>query len=142
MPSGTCDRIADLPDAARVILRDARRAVLATIDPDGRPHAVPVCFAVRGNELVTAIDDKPKRTRSLRRVRNLRADPRATLLVDRWDEDWAEVGWVMVLAQARVDAPHTADAELAARYPQYVGAPPSGDVIALAPERLLWWTGS
>jgi PPOX class probable F420-dependent enzyme len=142
MPSGTCDRIADLPDAARAILRDARRAVLATIEPDGRPHAVPVCFAVRGNELVTAIDDKPKRTRSLRRVRNLRADPRATLLVDRWDEDWAEVGWVMVLARARVDAPHTADAELAARYPQYVDALPSGDVIALAPERLLWWTGS
>jgi PPOX class probable F420-dependent enzyme len=142
MPSGSCRRLADLPAAAAAILLDARRAFFATTDEAGRPHAVPICFAVRGEDLVTAVDAKPKRSRALKRVANVRHDPRAALLVDRWDEDWTNVGWVMVQGRARVDAPHSADEELRARYPQYRDAPPPGEVIVVAPHRILWWTAS
>ena len=139
MPSGSCARISDLPPAARAVVDAARRAVLVTIGDDGAPHAVPVCFALRDDDVVTAVDDKPKRTTSLARVHNVRRDARVTLLFDRWDEDWAGLGWVMVVASARVEAPGAADDALARRYEQYRARPPRGDVVACAPQRVLWW---
>lgn len=142
MPSGSCARLSELPPPARAIVDAARRAVLVTLGDDGAPHAVPVCFALRGDDVVTAVDDKPKRTRDLARVRNVRRDPRATLLFDRWDEDWARLGWVMVTARARVEPPGAAAGVLAARYAQYRERPPAGDVLACAPERVLWWAAT
>ncbi len=99
-----------------------------------------MCFARRGDDLVTAIDQKPKETdREPARVANVRRHGRATLLIDRWDEDWTRLGWVMIRAAATLEPPGSASAELLERYPQYRDDPPAGQVIALTPERILWW---
>src|SRR6267378_2021006 len=91
----------------RAFLESARQAVLATIAPDGRPRLVPICFVVAGEPpiLYTPIDDKPKRTDkpfALARVRDIEADPRVTVLVDRWDEDWARLAWLRCVGSATV----------------------------------------
>jgi PPOX class probable F420-dependent enzyme len=122
------------------IVAEARRAVLATIGPDGVPRTVPICFAVRAGEVVTALDHKPKGESRPARLTNITADARVTVLFDRYDDDWALLGWVMVRGRARIEPPGAASAVLAARYPQYAERPPAGEVIAISPERIAWWT--
>lgn len=129
-----------MPAHARAILEGARRAVLSTIDPSGRAHSVPVCFAVRGNELISPVDHKPKSGRTLARVRNLESNPAVTLLFDHWDEDWTRLGWVMVRGSARRERPGGSEELLRQRYEQFVGSPPFVALIAIAPEHILWWT--
>ena len=122
---------------ARQRLSGARVARLATVTGDGRPHVVPCCFALVGDErVVTAVDAKPKSTLALRRLANVRAHPHASLLVDHYDDvDWSRLWWVRVDGTARViDGGADRDraiAALAARYAQYRDAPPPGAVIAL-----------
>lgn len=105
---------------------DADHGVLATINPTGVADLVPVCFAILGERLAVPIDSiKPKASTALGRVRNLEREPRATLLVERWDpDDWSRLWWVR-LSIVRVDAdPGIAsglEAALRARYPQYAG---------------------
>jgi PPOX class probable F420-dependent enzyme len=140
VPSGSCTDLSELPPAARAIVDTARRAVLATLDRSARPHGVPVCFALRGSDIVTAVDQKPKRGGELARIANVRARPFATIVMDRWDEDWGNLGWVMVRARVDVAAPGSADVELTARYEQYRDDPPRGDVLVLRPQRISWWT--
>jgi PPOX class probable F420-dependent enzyme len=140
MPSGSCSALSELPSPIARLLDDSRRAILATVTRDGVPHAVPVCFARRGSEIVSAIDDKPKGDTKLARVRNLEANPNATLLFDRWSEDWTELAWLMAAGTARIDPPHSADDVLVPRYAQYETAPPSGEVIVVTPARLTWWS--
>lgn len=72
----------------------ARVARLASVTPDGRPHAVPICFVIDGDRLVTIVDHKPKTTTQLRRLDNIRANPSVTVLVDHYDEDWSNLWWV------------------------------------------------
>jgi PPOX class probable F420-dependent enzyme len=139
MPSGSCRSLEELPRAARAILEDARRAALSTVDRHGKPHVVPVCFAIRGAEIISAIDHKPKAGTVMARVRHLESDPHATLMADRWDEDWTKVGWTMVRGVARVEPPTDVEA-LNARYPQYADMPDHDALIVLRPERVLWWT--
>ena len=141
MTTGHCARIDELPGDVRVLFDEARRAVLTTIGADGAPHSVPVCFAVRDDDIVTEIDRKPKDpTRTLARVRNIELDARVTLLVDRWDEDWTRLCWIMVRGIARIEEPGGRTAELLAqRYQQYREQPPDGRVIAIAPARVTWW---
>jgi PPOX class probable F420-dependent enzyme len=115
----------------RTFLESARRAVLATISPDGHPRLVPICFVVVGDApiLYTPIDDKPKRTDdplALARVRDIVRDPRVTILVDRWDEDWTRLAWLRCSGRATPLAPDAARHEhavavaaLRAKYPQY-----------------------
>jgi PPOX class probable F420-dependent enzyme len=119
----------------RVLLVTERRATLATIASDGHSRLVPCCFAIgfENGALVvdTPIDDKAKAVQDpmrLARVRDIRRDPRVTLLVDRWDEEWSRLAWVRVEGTARLlipwaprDASAHADAvaALRARYPQY-----------------------
>jgi PPOX class probable F420-dependent enzyme len=114
----------------RAFLESARRAVLATIAPDGQPRPVPICFVVddAGPTLYTPIDDKPKRgddPLALARVRDIAADPRVTILVDRWDEDWSRLAWLRgeghaALLEPGVPAEHAAVvAALRAKYQQY-----------------------
>ena len=88
-----------------------RVAHLATADASGRPHVVPVCFARSGDALYVPIDAKPKRgdPRALRRLRNLRRRPEATLLVDRYDEDWRRLRWLMLSVRARILEPDAED---------------------------------
>lgn len=142
MVAGSCRRLEELPWSARAILEDARRAILATLDEDGTPHAVPVTFAVVAGDLVTAVDYKPKSGRQLKRLKNLRANPKATAVVDRWSEEWDELGWVMLAGRARIELPGTGVAQLSERYPQYRERAPAGDVIVLSPERIRWWLSS
>jgi PPOX class probable F420-dependent enzyme len=131
---------------------DAERvARLATADAEGRPTAVPVCFARVGRRLYIGIDTKPKRgdPRVLKRLRNIRAQPNVALLLDRYDEDWGRLRWLLVRARARIleggDERAAALAALEARYPQYaamrlaaLGLP----VIALDPVGVSRWRGA
>ncbi len=123
-----------------------RVARLATVAADGRPHLVPIVFALDGDTLVTAVDDvKPKATPRLRRLANIAANPRVAVLADAYADDWTELWWVRADGVARVIEPGEAEAErarglLAARYAQYRAAPPPGAVIAVAVERWTGWT--
>lgn len=138
MPGGRCSSLSELPEAARVILRDARRGVLTSIDAKGRPHAVPVCYVVRDEEIVTPIDAKPKGTKPLGRRKNLERDPTATFLVDRWSEDWSHLGWVMVRGVARFEDSSLKN-DLIERYPQYGDVLIEDDLIILRPADIAWW---
>jgi PPOX class probable F420-dependent enzyme len=122
-----------------IVLRErvatARVARLATLDPDGRPHVVPIVFALEGQTLYTAVDDKPKRSRTLRRIENARERPDVTVLVDHYEDDWTRLWWVRLRGRARV-LDDGAEAEralglLAERYEQYRHAPPRPPVLAV-----------
>ena len=122
----------------------APSAVLATADGDGRPHVVPVTFAVLDDHLWIAVDDKPKRTTDLRRLRNIAANPRVSLLVDHYDDDWTRLWWTRADGTARVTAFDELDGRLLAalqrRYSHYVTNPPSGAVIDVDVERWSGWS--
>jgi PPOX class probable F420-dependent enzyme len=129
----------------RALLAAARVGRLATVRPDGRPHVVACCFAAEGDRVWTAVDAKPKATARLQRLANVRAHPRASLVVDHYEEDWDALWWVRVDGSAEVLGPG-ADAEreralaaLAAKYEQYAATPPAGEVIAIAVERWSGW---
>jgi PPOX class probable F420-dependent enzyme len=122
-------------------LSEARVARLATADPGGHPHVVPICFAVDDDRLYSAVDHKPKRRPDLRRLDNLRANPFASVLVDHYDEDWDQLWWVRADGTATVlDADDDRVREersravslLVDKYEQYVGRAPGGAVISLA----------
>ena len=126
----------------RAIVDAARRGFLSSVDGRGRPHTVPVCFAVTSGALATPVDHKPKSGRRLARLRNIEMNPQVSLTVDRWDEDWGRLGWVLFRGHASIEPPGTAAAELAARYPQYRDRPPGGEVILIRPEQVVYWTAS
>jgi PPOX class probable F420-dependent enzyme len=85
-------------------LEEQRVGRLATAGADGRPHVVPVCFARRGDRLYVPVDAKPKRAdpRALRRLRNVRERPAAALLVDRYDEDWSRLRWLLLYVRVGI----------------------------------------
>ena len=132
------------PDLSRRV-GEARVARLATVGADGGAHLVPICFALDGDVLYTAVDQKPKRSRDLQRLRNLRERPWATVLVDHYQEDWSGLWWVRLRGPARVlDDGEEADralAALAAKYPQYRRDPPGGPVIAVDLAEWRAWEG-
>ncbi|HET6609245.1 MAG TPA: TIGR03668 family PPOX class F420-dependent oxidoreductase [Rhodopila sp.] len=113
-----------LTDPQRRFLDRSRVAHLATADAAGTPHLVPVCYAVIGASLHISVDEKPKRTDiPLKRLRNIQANPRVAVTVDRWDEDWTRLAWIMLRGEADIlpdGAEHdAAQAALRERYPQY-----------------------
>ena len=118
-------------------------ARLATVAPDGVPHLVPVVFALRDDVVYTAIDAKPKTTRRLRRLANIESNPHASLLVDHYSDDWAQLWWVRVDGIAAIhnegDALQTGYGLLRAKYPQYQSVPLDGPVIAVAIHRWRSW---
>lgn len=107
---------------------------MGTVTTDGRPHLVPVCFALLDEVAYTAVDAKPKSTLDLRRLQNIEATPATCLLVDHYDENWAHLWWVRLDGSARVvgSAPEVARAKVAltAKYPQYDTVAIPGAVIA------------
>jgi PPOX class probable F420-dependent enzyme len=119
-------------------------ARLATTDPDGRPHLVPIVFALEGETLYSAVDHKPKRSTTLRRIENARARPDVTILVDHYEEDWSGLWWIRLRGRARVldegDERDRALALLAEKYPQYVSDPPDGAVIAVDVHESRTWS--
>lgn len=120
---------------ARGRLEGARIGHLATVTPDGRPHVVPCCFVLEGDTVFSAVDAKPKSTLGLRRLRNLGTNPAASLLVDRYDEDWSALWWVRADGTARIlDGATEAEGAVAAlrrKYLQYATVAIPGPVIAL-----------
>jgi PPOX class probable F420-dependent enzyme len=125
----------------------ARRKVghLATADRAGAPHVVPVCFAIAEEALYITIDEKPKRADApLKRLRNIAQNPAVAVVVDRYDDDWARLGWVMLRGRAEIltggDEHARAQALLRSRYPQLadmsIGSLP---VIAVRVERVTSW---
>jgi PPOX class probable F420-dependent enzyme len=113
-----------LTERQRRFLDHSRVGHLATSTASGAPHLIPVCYAVAGTTLYITVDEKPKRQDiPLRRLRNIRENPQAAFVVDRWDEDWSRLGWVMLRGPAEIleEGPEhdRAQALLAARYPQY-----------------------
>ncbi len=131
------------PGEARERFAAARVARLATADARGRPHLVPVVFAVDGDHIYSAVDAKPKRTLALRRLANVRENPAVTLLVDQYDDtDWDALWWVRADGRGRVLAPDDEEARRAVellreRYPQQRAA---GAVLAVDVEQWRGWT--
>jgi PPOX class probable F420-dependent enzyme len=126
------------------LIESTPRAVLGTVAKDGRPHLVPVCYALFSDVFVIAVDEKPKRAGELARVRNLRRDPRATLLIDRYDNEWTRLAWLRVDCLGTVlldgkDEPG-ALAALRGRYAQYRAMDlESLPLIVLKPARSVSW---
>ena len=134
------------PAWAVEMLRTARVGRLATASASGHPHVVPVCFAMVGERLYWAVDDKPKRSRALRRIRNIIENVKVSLVVDVWDEDWSRLCWVMAEGDATVvsddgERARALDA-LVAKYPQYAAmhlTTTAGSVVAITPSRVIAW---
>ena len=130
----------------RRLLTDARVARLATVTAAGRPHVVPVCFAVAGDAVYSAVDAKPKRTERLQRLANVTATGEAALRADRYDEDWTRLWWVRADCRGRIveDAGERERALglLAAKYPQYARDRPRGPILALDVRRWSGWSAA
>ena len=105
--------------------------------------AFTVCFAVVDRWVVSAVDHKPKRTGQLRRLDDMRASGRATVLVDHYDEDWTQLWWVRVRGRAEVHEAgpdrDLAVAALTAKYVQYREQAPTGAVWRIAMDEVRWW---
>jgi len=129
--------------AMRRLIAEARVARLATAGVDGRPHVVPITFALEGESLYFAVDAKPKRTTDLKRLRNIAANPAVSVLFDHYEEDWSQLWWVRADGTARVigDGPETDRAIdlLVNRYEQYRNVRPDGPVVAIAIEHMTGW---
>jgi PPOX class probable F420-dependent enzyme len=130
-------------EAMRRRVADARVARLATIDAGGRPHLVPFCFVLDGDEVFSAVDAKPKTTRRLKRLDNVRANPAVSVLVDHYEEDWRRLWWVRLDGQAEVveAGPRSRRALelLAGKYEQYRQDPPTGPVLSVRVQRWAGW---
>jgi PPOX class probable F420-dependent enzyme len=131
----------------------ARIARLATADAGGHPHIVPMVFAVASGRdagadtVYSAVDAKPKRSTSLRRLANIAANPRVAVLVDRYADDWHALWWVRADGTGRIlntDEPEARDAiaRLVMRYPQYREQPPHGPVLAIDVARWSSWSAA
>jgi PPOX class probable F420-dependent enzyme len=124
----------------------ARVARLATSDADGRPHIVPISFALDGDSLYFAVDAKPKRTADLKRLRNIAANPAVAILVDHYEDDWKQLWWVRLDGKARVVSEPTEIQRaldlLVQRYAQYRATRPSGPVVAVSIEGMTGWSFS
>ena len=137
-----------LSDAARDLLLAARVAHLATSDQYARPHVVPIVFVWRDDVLYTPLDRKPKRDddwHALRRVRNIETNGRVAIVVDRYDEDWSHLAWVMVEGVATIlesgDERDAAAALLVAKYAQYETLPLEGrPIVRVEIERASEWS--
>lgn len=127
-------------------LAGSRVARLATIRPDGRPHIVPITFAVTDETIVTMIDHKPKTTTRVQRLRNIEANPSVSVLVDEWTEDWERLRWVRADGTARIhsedDVWRHAREALVAKYTQYSDHPPEGAAIAISIAGVTSWASS
>lgn len=133
-----------LSDGQRRFLAQQRIAHLATADRRAVPHVVPVCFAVAGGTLYITIDEKPKRGTALKRLKNIAENPAVAVIVDRYDEDWTRLGWVMLRGRAEIlgEGQEHQDAQdlLRARYPQLAAMQITAyPVIAVRIERTTSW---
>jgi PPOX class probable F420-dependent enzyme len=153
MPTFMRMRLKSLPQWARELLESERVARLAYVDDEDRPRVLPVTFAVYGDAVWSAIDDKPKRRREPARVAYLRRRPSAALLVDVYDDDWTRLAWVQLLGTVEViplkptrrdgdpggGGPAPALAALAVKYEQYASRTPPGPLLRLNVDDTRQW---
>ena len=121
-------------------------AHMATVGRDGRPHIVPICFALEGDSLHFVVDAKPKRTIYLKRLQNIAANPAVSIMADHYEDDWANLWWVRVDGAARLltdggEAGRALDL-LINRYRQYQENRPGGPVVAVSIDRWSGWSGA
>jgi PPOX class probable F420-dependent enzyme len=136
-----------LTEAEAAFVQGQRAARLGTSDAEGRPHLVPVCYAFDGARFYTPLDEKPKRVnvRELRRVKNIEARRQAALLIDRYEDDWSHLGYVLIEGRADLlepgDSAHVvALSLLRTRYVQYRSMNLEElPMIAISPERVTSW---
>ncbi|VVJ19087.1 Pyridoxamine 5'-phosphate oxidase-related [Amycolatopsis camponoti] len=131
------------PEEARERFAAARVARLATVSASGIPHLVPVTFAVRGDQVVFAVDHKPKSTTALRRLANIASNPAVCFLADGYAEDWSQLWWARADGTARVLPPGAEPVSwLVAKYSQYADRPPEHAVVVTDVHTWRGWTGS
>ncbi len=140
------DDRAAFTEAELAFLSRMRVARMATADTGGQPHVVPIVFATDGHALYTPLDEKPKRVapRELKRARNLLDNPQLAIVVDRFDEDWTRLAWVMVTGRGEIvesgEAHGTGVRLLEKKYPQYGAMPLEGrPLIVVTPVRVTSW---
>jgi PPOX class probable F420-dependent enzyme len=130
----------------RTLFASSRVARLATVRPDGGPHVVPMVFALVEDTVYSAVDAKPKRSRRLQRLSNIRAHPRCALLVDHYEDDRRRLWWVRADGHGEVvDEPsdgHPGVQALVRRFPQYRADPPAGPLLVVTVERWSGWVSS
>lgn len=128
---------------AAALLERSRVATLATVSANGRPHLVPVVFALDGIDVVTSVDGKPKKGKVLARIENIARDPRVTLLAHLYEEDWSKLSWVRVDGRASLEEGGEtfvrALNSLRDRYPQYESVDLTGPVIRITVENTTTW---
>ena len=132
------------PQALRLI-KSARVAHLATADGSGQPHVVPICFVFDGKSFYFPIDEKPKRTTQLKRLKNIAENPNVALVIDHYDEDWRRLAYVLVFATGRMlkagESHRTAIGLLRRKYRQYrTMALEKNPIVALKPKRFVAWS--
>jgi PPOX class probable F420-dependent enzyme len=141
--------VKDLDPASRALLESARVAHLATADQYARPHVIPIVFVLREDRLYFPLDRKPKREddwHMLRRVRNIETNGRVAIVVDRYDEDWSKLAWVLLEGVATIletgEERDSAAAQLTKKYAQYEGEALAGrPMVRVNIERVVHWSG-
>ena len=136
----------ELSPVVRAFVEAQRVARLATVDPAGMPHIVPICFVLLGGRCYSVVDEKPKRSARLQRLRNIEEHGAATLLCDVYSDDWEQLAWTMLRCHAVVlnegDGGYAEALEaLRAKYPQYREMALDGNpLVALTPLRVSSWS--
>jgi PPOX class probable F420-dependent enzyme len=119
-------------------------ARLATVGDDGKPHIVPMVFALDGDTIYFAVDAKPKKSTNLKRLRNIAVNPAVSVLADHYEDDWTKLWWVRADGTAHVvtDAANARRATdlLVAKHAQYRAARPEGPVVAIHIDRITGWS--
>ena len=140
------DSYSRLPPHASRLTRAARVAHLATADANGRPHVIPICFVFDGKNFYSPIDEKPKRTapQKLKRLKNIRENSQVSLVIDRYDEDWQRLAYVLVSGTAKIifrGKQHTkAVSLLREKYRQYRSmAIRARPMISITPKKIVVW---
>ena len=136
----------ELSTGALRLIRSARVAHLATSDKSGQPHVIPICFVCDGKVFYLPIDEKPKRTlpSKLKRLKNIRENPKVSLVIDRYDEDWRKLGYILIFGKARIlqsgEKHRNAVQLLRKKYPQYRSmAIHERPMIAITANRVVSW---
>ena len=138
-------------DDVRAMLESARNGYLSTASPTGDPHVQPVVFELVGDSVYVAIDEKPKTTLRLRRLTNIESNPSFALLIDRYDDDWDQLWWILLRGPAEVLWPSEWDASqvdeviaaLRAKYPQYATMGlEERPLLRLMPSQVTRWSAS
>ncbi|MYF26776.1 MAG: TIGR03668 family PPOX class F420-dependent oxidoreductase [Acidimicrobiia bacterium] len=131
------------PETVQRLLGEARSATLGTVDEKGQVHLVPIVFAFQDGMIYTAVDAKPKTTHRLKRIRNIESNPRVSVLVDYYHDDWERLWWIRLDGKARIvesgPARTSALLLLAEKYPIYVDQPPPGPAIVIEVETIRSW---